>query len=635
MPSSRLRSYRAAAVGVLIASLCLGHHALAQPAPSATLDSLAAQAAAEGSVRVIVGLSVPSYPEGLLNARDVLQQRANIRASQNAVVGQSLTGTSSRAYALFETIPFLAAEVDASALARLRASPLVSSIEDDQLATTDLLQSVPLINAPTAWTNGSTGSGWAVAVLDTGVEKTHPFLAGKVVSEACYSTTSTLNDSQSLCPGGASSSTASDSALPCATYCDHGTHVAGIAAGGTRVADGSHGVAKDASVIAVQVFSLFPNYYGAGSGAVLSYTSDQIKGLERVYALRGSYDIASVNMSLGGSTAYSSPCDSSYSGTKAAIDNLRSVGIATVIAAGNNGWTTALSGPGCISTAISVGATCDASGGSYCATGINGIASYSNIASFVSLVAPGSYIVSSVPGGGYASYNGTSMATPHVAGAWALLKQAQPTVSVADGLTQFRNYGLTVNDTRSGGSITGLKRVDLGFVGLSTNQFVLTVTKAGAAAASGTVTSSPAGIACGSDCSELYDSGTSVTLTATAAAGSKFAGWGGACAGTTATCTVSMTAARSVTATFDVSSQYLLTVTKAGAAAASGTVTSSPAGIICGSDCTELYDSGTSVTLLAKAARGSKFTGWSGGCAGKGTCTVSMTTARSVIANFN
>ena len=86
--------------------------------------------------------------------------------------------------------------------------------------------------------------------------------------------------------------------------------------------------------------------------------------------------------------------------------------------------------------------------------------------------------------------------------------------------------------------------------GASTPTFALTVGKAGTG--SGTVTSSPAGISCGSDCSESYASGTSVTLTASAVGGSTFAGWSGACSGT-GTCTVSMTAARSVTATFNTS----------------------------------------------------------------------------------
>jgi uncharacterized repeat protein (TIGR02543 family) len=84
------------------------------------------------------------------------------------------------------------------------------------------------------------------------------------------------------------------------------------------------------------------------------------------------------------------------------------------------------------------------------------------------------------------------------------------------------------------------------------------VTKTG----SGTVISSPSGINCGSTCSASYASGTSVTLTATAASGYSFSGWGGACSGTSATCTVSMTAARSVNATFSqvvsVSATYVL-----------------------------------------------------------------------------
>ena len=89
--------------------------------------------------------------------------------------------------------------------------------------------------------------------------------------------------------------------------------------------------------------------------------------------------------------------------------------------------------------------------------------------------------------------------------------------------------------------------------GAATPTFALTVGKAGTG--SGTVTSSPAGINCGSDCSESYASGTSVTLTASAAGGSTFAGWSGACSGT-GTCSVSMTAARSVTATFNTSGAH-------------------------------------------------------------------------------
>jgi PKD repeat protein len=93
-----------------------------------------------------------------------------------------------------------------------------------------------------------------------------------------------------------------------------------------------------------------------------------------------------------------------------------------------------------------------------------------------------------------------------------------------------------------------------------------------------------------------------------------------------------MTAARSVTATFNTVS-YALSVSKSGAG--SGTVSSSPAGISCGSTCSANYASGTSVTLTAAAAAGSTFAGWSGACSGTGNCTVSMSAARSVTATFD
>jgi hypothetical protein len=159
--------------------------------------------------------------------------------------------------------------------------------------------------------------------------------------------------------------------------------------------------------------------------------------------------------------------------------------------------------------------------------------------------------------------------------------------------------------------------------------YALSVTKAGTGA--GNVTSSPAGISCGTDCSETVSYGTTLTLTAPAAIGSTFAGWsGGGCTGT-GTCTVSVTGATQVTATFTLTT-HMLTVARNGTG--SGTVTSTPAGINCGTDCSEVYGYGTTVTLVASAATGSTFAGWSGGCSGTGACTIAITTATSVTATF-
>jgi hypothetical protein len=161
-------------------------------------------------------------------------------------------------------------------------------------------------------------------------------------------------------------------------------------------------------------------------------------------------------------------------------------------------------------------------------------------------------------------------------------------------------------------------------------RFTLAVVKAGAGG--GTVTSTPAGISCGTDCSEPYDSGTTVTLTAAPAPGSLFGGWNGCTAGSGASCTVAMSAARSVTATFNVQF-FTLTVSKTGLGG--GTVTSTPAGINCGSACSASYAGETVVTLTASPNLLSGFTGWSGCDTVSGTtCTVRMSRVRSVSAAF-
>ncbi len=185
--------------------------------------------------------------------------------------------------------------------------------------------------------------------------------------------------------------------------------------------------------------------------------------------------------------------------------------------------------------------------------------------------------------------------------------------------------------TRAGGP-DNPKISGISVAGGSVSTFALTVNRAGTG--TGTVSSNPSGISCGSACSASFASGAAVTLSAAAASGSTFSGWSGAGCSGTSTCTVSMTASRSVTATFTSQvTTYAVTVAKSGAG--TGTVTSSPSGINCGSSCSASFASGSTVTLSAAAASGSTFGGWSGACSGTGSCILSMTAARSVTATFN
>jgi hypothetical protein len=153
---------------------------------------------------------------------------------------------------------------------------------------------------------------------------------------------------------------------------------------------------------------------------------------------------------------------------------------------------------------------------------------------------------------------------------------------------------------------------------------------------SGTVVSSPPGIECGATCSAGFEEHTEVTLTATAAAGSTFAGWsGGGCSGTDV-CVVKMEDDVTVTAIFEAEPvpSFTLKIKKSGSG--SGLVTSSPDGIDCGEECLAEYEEGAKVKLTAKPAKGSTFTGWSGGgCSGTGTCTVTIGADTTVTATFD
>lgn len=165
----------------------------------------------------------------------------------------------------------------------------------------------------------------------------------------------------------------------------------------------------------------------------------------------------------------------------------------------------------------------------------------------------------------------------------------------------------------------------------TTQTFSLTVASEGTG--SGTITSNPTGITCGADCSELYNSGALVVLNAVPAAGSVFSGWSGTgCTTGTVTMSTHMTCVATFTAQ-PVATGYTLTVAKEGSGA--GTVTTSDGSISCGSTCSHVYSSGTSITLNAIPASGSVFAGWSGCCLSKSaTLTVNLSGDTSVTATF-
>ncbi len=388
-----------------------------------------------GTARVIVKLKSTGSPVGFAALSSVMEsKKRRLLKVMKAVNASDIKQ--------FDHFPLATMEIDTKGLTTLLNNPDIEGIYEDALFEPALIDSTSLIGSTITASAGHGGTGQVIAILDTGVDRNHPFLANKVIDEACFS--KTTSSSTSLCPNGNNSQTGIGSAQPCSGYCGHGTHVAGIAAG--KGSDFS-GVAPEAKIMAIQIFSLFSGSSCGSSTATcaLAYTSDILSGLEYVYSKRSQYNIASVNLSLGGG-AYSGTCDSDL--LKNQIDLLKSAGIATVVASGNNGYSSRMNSPACISSAISVGAT----------TKSDLIASFSNSSPYLDLLAPGYSIRSSVVGSGYGYMSGTSMATPHVAGAFAVLRSIFPTKTVDELLTLLKTTGTPITDSRN--SLT-FSRIDV------------------------------------------------------------------------------------------------------------------------------------------------------------------------------
>jgi len=262
----------------------------------------------------------------------------------------------------FKYIPLVAMNVNKNSLEKLASLSLVKSIHEDKINKPFLADSIPQVGADVVHATGFTGLGYTVAILDSGVDKTHSFFSNRVIAEACFSTSGQGQGFTvtTLCPNDLDEQIGTGAGVPCIEPddsldgCDHGTHVAGIAAGS---GSSFSGVAPDANIMAIQVFSSLSGTNACGPGnspCIGAFDSDVIAGLEHVYDLRDSFAFSSVNLSLGGAPFTTGTCDAEPH--KPAIDLLRSVGIATVIASGNNAIVNAISSPACISSAVSVGA---------------------------------------------------------------------------------------------------------------------------------------------------------------------------------------------------------------------------------------------------------------------------------------
>lgn len=395
-----------------------------------------------GPVRVLIRLQTVAVPEGrLAGPPAVAAQRQRIASAQTRVMTTLGRATLRR----FRTVPWMAAEVTSSELAQLARHPSVAAIHRDVLMKPALAQAVPFLGAPIFWQAGYRGQGWTVVVVDTGVDRHHPALTGRVIHEACFSTNYPADGATSLCAGGASSGFGTGSAPPCAAGiagCQHGTIIAGVI--GARTTQIS-GVAPHVNLAAIQVFSRLDGNIGqCGSTApcARSYMSDQVAALEHVLDIAGPANqnrIAAANLSLSGDT-FTSTCDTEAGmpAFKDAADNLRAIGIPTIVASGNDGLVDAIGSPACVSTVVSVAGSLGTD---------NVLYGNSNRASFLSLLAPGTEITSSVPGGGFGTFAGTSLSAGLVSGGWALFKQFMPNASVTTLLNAARASGATVPDS--------------------------------------------------------------------------------------------------------------------------------------------------------------------------------------------
>ncbi|UCE72494.1 MAG: S8 family serine peptidase, partial [Nitrospiraceae bacterium] len=340
----------------------------------------------------------------------------------------------------YKTIHGMAGKVSRKGLSKLRNHPDVLRIHKDRKAFINLAQSIPLINADTIQDLGFSGTGVTVAIIDTGVDYTHPSLGG-CLGTGCK----VLGGDDFVARNRHDHDPMDDNG--------HGTHVAGIVASTHPTYTG---VAPGANLVALKVLDNF------GSGNF----SDITAAIDWCIDNKDAYNISVINMSLGDGDEYNNPsappCGTFL--TALAISEARAAGIITIVASGNNAHSDGISYPACASAAVSVGGVYDANVNSvsWCAnsscsvilctdnpTYADKVVCHTNSDEILDVMAPDYAIHSSALGGGFTTKGGTSMAAPHVSGAAALLLDYDPLLTPDEIVTILKNTGVNVTDPKN------------------------------------------------------------------------------------------------------------------------------------------------------------------------------------------
>lgn len=410
-------TYRSAyGAAFLVAALCAG------PSAADDFNSVMSTAKSSGTVRVMVsGWQAITGDEEHRTSEELLNGVPYAAKFRDSVMrAASASGGAVSDVQTYEFLPIVSMEADQTALQTIQDANPNAEVWHDQINTISLGVSTKQTGATSVWSGGFKGKDQMVAVIDTGVDRNHPFLRGKVVREACFS---------ARCPNGKRRMEGKGASRPVHM---HGTHVAGISAGN---GNGLSGVAPAAKIIGINVF---------GATTMKSRDSDIMAGLDYVARLRirEKLPIAAVNMSLGGNRHFRNPCASSP--YERASRFLNRYGVVIVAAAGNAGNANGVVSPACAPSIVSVGAI----------DGKNQVAKFSNSAAFLHILAPGVKINSANwkkgSAAGYIKVSGTSMAAPHVAGAIAVLRSAQPTLTAAEIRETLKRAGTKVKDRRNG-----------------------------------------------------------------------------------------------------------------------------------------------------------------------------------------